>query len=91
MRSLEREGLCKVSGAHARVGALGVTAALKMTLKLVSSSYLRVIRPQKSQQKDINLFLIGGNDVDQWDPTEALRREAGWDSESPQILDHTDM
>jgi hypothetical protein len=68
-----------------------VAAALKMTLKLVSSSYLRVIRPQKSQQKDINLFLIGGNDVDQWDPTETLRREAGWDSETPRILDHTDM
>jgi hypothetical protein len=68
-----------------------MAAAPKMTLKLVSSSCLRVILPQKAQQKDINLFLIGGNDVDQWDPTETLRREAGWDSESPRVLDHTDM
>jgi hypothetical protein len=25
------------------------------------------------------------------EPTETLRRETGWDSESPRILDHTDM
>jgi hypothetical protein len=68
-----------------------MAAALEKTLKLVSSSHLRVILSQKPQQKDINLSLIGGNDVDHWEPTETLRRETGWDSESPRILDHTDM
>ena len=68
-----------------------MAAVLKKALRLVSNSHLRVIQSHKPQQNDINLFLIGGNDVDQSDPTETLRREAGWDSESPRILDHTDM
>jgi hypothetical protein len=50
-----------------------MAAALKKTLKLVSSSHLRVILTQKSRQNDINLSLIGGNDVDHWEPTETLR------------------
>ncbi len=68
-----------------------MAAALQKTLKLVSSSHLRVILTQKPQQKDINLSLIGGNEFDHWEPTETLRREAGWDSESPRILVNTDM
>lgn len=68
-----------------------MAAALKNTLKLVSNSHLRVILTQKPQQKDIDLSRIGGIDVYHWEPTETLRREAGWDSESPRILDHTDM